>query len=296
MDWDDLKFFLAVARASSIRGAAKQLGVNHATVSRRINSLEEKLSARLFERLPSGYVLTEPGEDMYQESHHLEERINTLQRRIIGKDSTLSGTIRVTIPDVLSYNFLMQDMATFSELYPDVELQISSSYEMLDLNKREADVAIRMTNEPPEHLIGRKIATVFRSNYVSQDYFKKHSFNPPHSSANWIGLGYSKVIVNWMKSSAYPNSPIKHEIDNTLQQLDACKGGMGMAILPCLLADADPMLRRIPPYDVEPALDIWILTHPDLRNTTRINTFVKYMSESILAKQALIEGRCPREF
>lgn len=163
MNWDDLKFFLAVYRHGSIRSAAQYLDVNHATVSRRINSFEEALSQRLFERTPQGYVPTKIAEDIFGEASHLEESLSSVERKVVGKDKQLYGEIRVTLADVMVQNLFMEDFAAFAHQYPDIDLTIMDSARSFNLASREADVALRVSNHPPDHLIGRKLANIHRA-------------------------------------------------------------------------------------------------------------------------------------
>jgi DNA-binding transcriptional LysR family regulator len=158
MNWDDLKYFLAVYRCGSIRAAAKELAVNHATVSRRINSFEKSLDERLFERSALGYTPTTAAEGIFQEAAHLEERLNTVERKVVGKDKTLKGDIRLTLADILAQSLFMPDLADFCRMYPQIQLEVIDSARSFNLASREADVALRICSAPPEHLIGRKLA------------------------------------------------------------------------------------------------------------------------------------------
>ncbi|MEN8196747.1 MAG: LysR family transcriptional regulator, partial [Pseudomonadota bacterium] len=174
MDWDDLRFFLAVAHKGSIRAAAAALGVNHSTVSRRIDGFERKLGVRLFERLPTGYLVTPAGEDMMQSARRMEEEAAAIDRRVAGRDHRLSGPLRVTMPDSLAQKLLMPDIVAFSDRHPEIELELVISYVFADLNKREADVAIRMANDPPGHLVGRRVVRQAKAVYASRDYLARH--------------------------------------------------------------------------------------------------------------------------
>ncbi|MFT5709231.1 MAG: DNA-binding transcriptional LysR family regulator, partial [Oceanospirillaceae bacterium] len=145
LNWDDLKFFLAVSRAGSVRAAAQDLKVNHATVSRRINGFEHALGQRLFERTPQGYLRTRLGDEIYNEAAYLEERLNNIERRILGNNEQLRGEIRVTMSDIIGQDLLLEGCALFCLKYPQVELEILDSITLLNLANREADVAFRIT-------------------------------------------------------------------------------------------------------------------------------------------------------
>lgn len=290
MNWDDMKYFLAVCRAGSIRSAAKTLGVNHATVSRRINQFETSLNMRLFERNPKGYSRTKAGEQIYQDASYLEERLNTVERRAMANDANLCGEIRVTTPDVIAQCLIMDDIADFSHLHPDIDIEVIDSARSFNLTNREADVAIRICNDPPEHLVGRKLAAVHRACYVNPATFERCEASGDYSALNWIGWTDKMRRPVGEIAHNYPRFASKHRIVSAVLQAQACRLGMGVAILPCFMADLDPQLVRIPPYSSEHKFDLWILSHPDMRKHKRIQLFVRFITERILAKRALLEG------
>ena len=144
IDWDDVRYVLAVARGGSVRAAAERLGVNHSTVLRRIAQLEERLGAHMFERLPSGYRLTAAGEEVLELASQMEASSNQLETRVFGRDQSVRGLLRVTLAPPLATHLLMPDFADFARLHSDIEMEILSSGELANLTNREADVAIRV--------------------------------------------------------------------------------------------------------------------------------------------------------
>lgn len=293
-DWDDLRFFLAVARKGSIRGAAAELGVNHSTVSRRIDAYENKLGTRLFERLPSGYFITSAGEEMIKSAAIIEAEIDTIDRHVFGRDTRLSGLLRVTLTDSMAQRLLMPDLVGFTELHPAIELDLITSNSAANLARREADVAIRVSNDPPESLVGRRTLKLATAIYASTDYLARHHLAKTNGSITWIGAGDPVTDPQWVRDSPYPKAPARNHARHPLVQLAAAKSGMGMAILPCFLGDTESDLRRVPPETETPGQDIWLLTHEDLRHTARVRLFIDFMAKAILAKKDLLEGRCPR--
>src|SRR5580692_6839089 len=172
IDWDDVRYFLAVARGGSVRGAAERLGVNHSTVLRRIAQLEERLGAQMFEKLPSGYRLTAAGEEVLELADQMEASSNQLETRVFGRDQSVRGLLRVTLAPTLATHLLMPDFADFARLYPEVEMEILSIEEPVNLTNREADVAIRVVYERsalPLHLHGLKGPELFGAVYMSRD-------------------------------------------------------------------------------------------------------------------------------
>lgn len=187
LNWDDLKFFLAVSRAGSVRAAAEELKVNHATVSRRINNFESSLGQRLFERTSQGYIRTRLGDEIFNEAAYLEERLSNVERRIIGNDEALSGEIRVTMPELVAEDLLLEGCALFCKKYPQVELDLVDSIKLLNLANREADVAFRIVKEPPEYLIGRKLAVLHRACYMTKNNLPLLKTEGWLEQQNWIG-------------------------------------------------------------------------------------------------------------
>ncbi|MHA1565691.1 MAG: LysR family transcriptional regulator [Alphaproteobacteria bacterium] len=293
-NWDDLRYFLAVARRGSIRGAAIMLKVNHSTVSRRIDAFEKKLGVRLFERFPTGYFLTQAGEEMLQSAERIESEVAAVDRLVAGRDARLAGLLRVALHDSLAQMLLMPDLAAFCDLYPEIELELVISHSMADLTRREADIAIRISNDPPESLVGRRILKFATAIYASVDYLDLHDPATDAANSTWIGWADSVPDPQWVRDSPYPLALARNRIHSPLAQLAAAKAGMGLSMLPCFMGDTEPSLRRLPPATATPSRDIWLLTHEDLRHTARVQRFLDFMAKAILAKRDLLEGRCPR--
>jgi DNA-binding transcriptional LysR family regulator len=291
LNWDDLKFFLAVSRAGSVRAAAEELKVNHATVSRRINSFEGSLGERLFERTPQGYVRTRLGDEIFNEAAYLEERLSNVERRIMGNDEELSGEVRVTMPDLVAQELLLEGCAAFCKLYTQVELDILDSIKPLNLANREADVAFRIVKEPPEYLIGRKLVVMHRACYMAKSNLPLLKREGWLEQQNWIGWTDKQRKPIGKIAQEYPRFSSKHKIANGMLQAKATRYGMGIGILPCFVGDTDPELVRIPPYTSEGKYDLWVLSHPDLRKNAKIQTFVRFMTEFVQGKKELLEGR-----
>ncbi|HFD32794.1 MAG TPA: LysR family transcriptional regulator [Gammaproteobacteria bacterium] len=293
MDWDDLRFFLAVARKGSIRAASSSLSVNHSTVLRRINAFEEKLNVRLFERLPTGYVLTPTGEEMVESAQRIEDEVVKLDRQVIGRDAQLSGVLRVTMPLILATHLLAPEFAAFTTAYPGIQLELAASDEEFNLKKREADVAIRITPNPPDYLVGRKILKPAKGIYASHNYLKQHDPKNHPEKMNWLGWEDGVAHPQWVKDSEFPSSPIRHQADSLLVQLEAAKADMGLAMLPCFLADPVQSLQRLHliPSSAASCGDLWILTHKDLRSTARVRVFVDFMVEAFDRHCEVLEGR-----
>ncbi len=289
MDWDDIKLFLALVRGGNVRAAAAKAGVSHSTVSRRVEAFEKQLGVRLIDRLPSGYALTPAGEDMLSVAEGAENEFDALERRILGQDLQIAGHIRVTMADILATSLFMPHLAEFARLYPDISLEVITTYEALDLGKREADVALRFTANPPEHLVGRKLANVAVAAYATQDYLNSHDLHDP-SSGRWIGFRAGEAFPKWVRQSPYPELPVRSVFESVPAQLEACRAGMGLGMLPCFLGDATPELRRVSDISMQPVYDLWLLSHRDMRTTARIRVFCDFIAAAVKGCRARLEG------
>lgn len=290
LNWDDVKYFLALSRFGSIRAASSKLGVSHSTIARHVEALESYLGIRLFDRSSIGYTITTIGEDVLHIAEQIENEILTLERSIIGRDQKLSGDIRVTMADALSSHLLMPHFAEFCKLYPDITIEVVTTYERLDLNKREADVALRFTEKPPDQLIGKRLVNIYHATYASIEYIMQHDLNNG-TSARWISYVNNSDFPAWVKKSNYPHIPAQGVFKSMSHQLEATKAGMGISRLPCFLGDSEPTLKRLPPGLATPAYNLWLLTHTDMRKTARIRIFSEFLENAILSHRELIEGK-----
>lgn len=288
MKWDDLRYFLAVARMGSISGGAKQLGVQHSTVSRRMRHLEEQLGARLIERKKTGYELTQAGQNVREAAIRMESEVLGVDGAVLGKDTNLVGPLQVTAINNMASSILMPMFASFNMAHPKVELHIIVSNNDASLSQREADVAIRLTNSPVDTLIGKRILTVASTIYGSRTYIKKirqHGGEP-----KWIGVECCTFHKTWTKQSCGEHAHNFYS-DDTLLTLAALREGLGVSFLPCFMGDADPSLERYCGPERAHDLGLWILLHPDLKRTARVLAFRDHMAHAINEKRTLFEGR-----
>ena len=287
MNWDNIRIFLALARAGSVRGASKTLNINHSTVSRRISAFEGELGVRLFDRLASGYVLTATGQELLPYAEKIEAQCHNIELKIMGQDYQLRGPIRVTLPDLIGTHLLAADLVEFTNLYPDIELVLLTSYETFNLNRREADVAIRvMFGQPDGYLVKKKIVTYNLGIYASRDYLKQH---PEQSQQHWIGWTEEEKYPEWVKKSDFPLIPTHHNIGHPYLQFELAKKGLGLTMIACFLADNCDELVRLSPNPI-PDRSIWLLTHEDLYKTERIRVFMDFIETALLKHRDMLEG------
>ncbi len=294
MDWDDIRVFVILARVGSVRGASAKLGVSHSTVGRRIERLEAALSVKLFNRLPEGYALTAEGERFLERAEQVESQVHRLELDLEGRDARLSGWIRVTMPGILASHLLMPALADFRRTYPDIDVEILPSYDLLDIGRRDADVAIRFDNRPPEHLVGMRLPQLCKSVYATPKYLAEHDVIDAPETASWIGWQDQVMFPKWTQQTRHKCVPARWGITDPVLQLKAAEAGMGIAVLPCMMGDVSPHLIRVPPGDVAPEMDGWVLHHPELRTTERVRVFVRHIREAIKNHADLVGGNLPR--
>jgi len=290
-NWDDIRYFLEVARRGNVTSAAKQLGVNHSTVSRRIRALEEKHGVRLFERIPSGYEMTEAASTIYELGLELEAKNQQVSRYLFGHDKRLEGDINLTMPhDVLDY-CLIEDLASFREQYPKVKLNLIVSKGIKNLAARESDIAVRLTPTPPEYLVGKKVAKLQHGIYCAQRYIQAFRDNTEKTTP-LVVWSYEKQIPDWGREN-FKNPEIAMKVDDLYSMHAAVKAGVGVARMPCFLPDllAEGTVKRLNIEMPPSAWGVWVLSHIDLRHTARVQRCRQFIIGCLEQQKELFEGK-----
>jgi DNA-binding transcriptional LysR family regulator len=291
IDWDDVRYFLAVARGGSVRAAAERLEVNHSTVLRRIAQLEEHLGAHMFEKLPSGYRLTDAGEEVREFAEQMEASSNQLETRVFGRDQSVRGLLRVTLAPTLATHLLMPDFADFARLHPEVEMEILSIDEPVNLTNREADVAIRVVydrNALPLNLHGLKGPELFGGVYMSRDLLVAWRAGAP-DPIRWI-VRSQHGVSDWARDGEVPTAEVPFRTTDAGAQIVAVRQGFGMTTLPCFVGDADPLLARVPGTALHMHGTLWLLTQGETRKTKRVRLFTEFISRRLAACVPLLAG------
>jgi DNA-binding transcriptional LysR family regulator len=291
--WDDLRLIQAVAQARGLPAAAAKIGVNHSTVFRRLRQIEELLGMALFERHRTGYVPTTAGEDIVALAERLDEEITAVTRRLAGRGAGPAGELRVTTSDSLLVHLLTPLFARFRAACPDVRLDIVLTNQALNLSKRDADVAIRATERPPENLVGRRLARIGWALYG-----RAVDFPAPSDGASdlyrrpWVSLGDDLAglpTVRHVRKHVPPEQQV-YKVNTVLGLAGAVEAGIGIGHLPCFIAGSMPSLVRLEEPDPAFADDLWLLTHPDLRHAPRVRVFSDFIAAEIARRRRLIEG------
>ncbi len=291
IDWDDVRYFLAVARGGSVRAAAVRLGVNHSTVLRRVAQLEARLGARMFEKLPSGYRLTAAGEEVVDLANQMEALSHQLETRVLGRDQSVRGLLRVTLAPPLATHLLMPDFADFARLHPDIEMDVVSSGDLANLTNRDADVAIRVVYDRktlPLNLHGLKGPELFGGVYISGERLAAWRAGAP-DLIRWIVIG-RYGIPEWASEGEIPAQGVPFRTTDAQAQIAAVRQGLGMTTLPCFIGDAEPLLARAPGAALHLYGTVWLLTQGETRKTKRVRLFTEFLSRRLAAHAPLLAG------
>lgn len=283
-DWDTLRYVLAIHRQGGLSAAARTLGVNHATVSRQLDRAEAELGQRLFERLATGLVATEAGTRVAEHAGRIEGEMLALDLQLAASDAG-AGEIAVTVPPLLVTDDLAADFRDFKASNPDIELRILGDNRVLNLHRREADVAIRVTDAPAESLWGRKVASQRSGVYCER------GFAPPDAGAPLPVIAFTA----WAEAlppeitARYPDAVTVATCDDMVAALALVRSGLGVTRMPCFLGDGLGF-RRLEGQALQPYPPIWLLTHPDLRKTPRIRLFMAFLADRFAARAGLYSG------
>jgi DNA-binding transcriptional LysR family regulator len=286
-DWNDLKYFLAVARSGSTLSAAKSLRVNQSTVHRRIGELERQLGCELVTRHPTGYRLTELGEYVRVYATRLEAAATDFERAVSAQSNEIRGTVRVTCPEALGPRLIgARLIEEFNSRYPDVRVEFVMSDRILELGTGEADIAIRAKRPVDTALIGRKIADSPWAVYASRSYIARHGkIEHPaqidrHSVVIFSGPLSEHHATQWIKSVA-PKAHVAARANSVAALLPSVKSGAGLAVMPTIVGNNEADLVRVLDLGPEMATPFYLLTHRDLRRTPRIRAFFDFIIEHL---------------
>jgi len=291
--WDDLRLVLAISRGGTLAAAASSLGTSHPTVSRLATGLERRLGVRLFERSRRGHELTQAGEEIVAVALRVEQEVEQLERKVVGRDTRPSGVVRLTTVDSLLAGPLTPLLAKFLGRFPEITLEVSSGRAMSDLSRREADVALRAGGEPPPHLVGRKLSRIAVAIYGAASLRPQRGVDL--AAQPWVVPDDSLshlASARWLQAHGLDRKAVLRA-DSLLTLALAASAGMGLAILPCYLADPNPLLVRIGAPISELASDLWLLVHPELAKVTRMRTFMDAMYDDVRQVRPLFEGSRP---
>ncbi|MGB5810653.1 MAG: LysR family transcriptional regulator [Polyangiales bacterium] len=281
-NWNDIRYFLALHRHTTLAAAGTALASDPTTVSRRLIKLEERLGARLFDRAPGGYVLTEAGHRLLPRASGIEREALGVERDVAGEDQKLEGVVRLAATEMLTTRFLAPHLSKFREAYPGIQLDLICTNEEVNLARREADIALRLSRPTHDDVVIKRLASVDVGLYASSEYIHRHG--KPNGSLE----GHELVLFaegrpfhrenSWIEARA-ANAEIAVRVDSVSAMYAAVVAGVGVALLPCLIADRDGRLERIPLGGAPEPRQIWQAVHRDVRQSARIQAVVEFLGE-----------------
>lgn len=291
MNWDDLRFLLAVSEAGSLAQAAKRLEVDHTTVGRRVEAIERTLGLKLFTRTTSGYVRTLDAERLLEPLKRVESAMHDFERLATSTDA-LEGPVRVTSPETFGASYLAPRLAQFSHEHPQVRIDLVPSGTVLDLGRREAQLAVRPFRSKQDHLVVQRVGSVSYGLYATHAYVKRRPLRSPdelHHHALFSSVSEDDLEARWLKKLD-PRARPTFASTLSLALLAAVKTGSGLAVLPCYLGDADPTLTQVRLRE-PPREDIWLTVHRDLQKTPRVRVLLDFLARTIRGDRLVLEGR-----
>ena len=300
MDWSILRDFIAVAETGGLSQAARRLRVSQPTLSRRIAQLEAQLKAQLFQRTPRGLLLTDAGESVLAGARRVEEEALAIERQADAAQQTLTGTVRISVTEGLGTQWLPKHLAAFHAKYPGVCLEVLVDNRAANLMRREADVAIRLFRPDQPDLIARQVGEIVMGLYASRDYLARHGTPTTvlHLKNHFLvgfdeGMSQRNKAVERLERCFTPEK-IVHRSSSFIGQFSATQEGIGLGVHDCFLADADPNMQRIMPEQFDHRMEIWLVTHADMRRSARIRAVYDFLVAAITAEQGKLTGKTPK--
>ena len=295
-DWNDLRYFLAVARSGSTLAAARDLHISQTTVARRVTALEQDLKLTLFDRRQAGYALTPDGEELLSHAEAVEAAADRFSQQAELHNRDVSGTVRITTEEIFAVTLLAPMLRELHELHPSILIELDAHRELRDLGAGEADIALRSTSrEQPAGIVGRRLCVDDWTLYCSRDYAERCGL--PTSLEDLqrhaiIGGGGGNLWFHyraWLRELGLEDRVAMHHATST-GLLSGVRSGFGVAVLPCIVADADPDLIRCMPPRKGHGRSFWLLTHDRVRRSPRVRTVVDFLYERLMQHVAQLKG------
>lgn len=287
-DWDDLQAFLAVVRAGRLTVAARKLGVDHSTLSRRIVALEQSIGVTLFDRRAAGYALTVEGERLVPDAEAMENLAIRIGARQDDAAQGLSGSVRIGTPEAWGTYFLARELKELARRHPELEVELVANPRMFSLSKREADIAVSMTRPEQGRLIARRLNDYELGVYASHAYLAQHGPIDERrqlQQQRWVGYIEDLMWSSELDYLAEISSTIRPQIriSNVISQVQAVASGVALGVLPCFLAAREPELVRLLPQEISLRRSYWLLTHADARDLVRVQVVAQFICERLEA-------------
>ncbi|RDH81612.1 MAG: hypothetical protein DIZ80_16200 [endosymbiont of Galathealinum brachiosum] len=287
MDWDGIRFFLAAAETGSLSAAAKKLATNQPTVGRHINSLEESLGVKLFQRSVKGLSLTEEGKRIHEESQQIQSSVVKIQRTVQAESETISGTVKLSLPEGICHEAIMPVLGVFYKQYPDIKLQLDLSSSSANLTRGDADIAIRLFRPKQADLVIKKLGDMQMGLFSSDEYSR--NFGSPitlDELKNHRIISYGDLLHNlpenqWLLKHSDKTLNITTS-DSTIARLKATLSGCGISIQPVFFKRANNPLVPVLVSEKIPSHEVWLVYHKDLRHLSRMRVALEFLSAHMI--------------
>jgi DNA-binding transcriptional LysR family regulator len=291
LDWGNLRFFLELVRTGSLSAAAERLGVDRNTVARRVGALEEELGLALFDRGPQGWICTAGGRELSELASRVEEDVLAIARHADARDPAVEGSVRLTTATHIAAHLLAPALPALRERHPGLLLEVATDQRTFDLTKREADLALRMGRPRDAGLVTRKLSTVGYRLYAARGSAAGRRAAIDLAEDPFVGFDDSLAGIpqeRWLARLA-PDRRMTFRCNSTASILAAARAGLGVAVLPCFVADRDPELVRLD-GPVPPDHELWLLVHGDLRRSPRVAAVIEWVDALVARARPALTG------
>lgn len=290
-DWEQMPYFLAVARAGSLRAAAEALGTTHVKVNRHVNALEAAYGVALIRRTQRGISLTPAGETLLPIAEEAEATFQHARRSLMGLDQQMVGAIHFSLSGPLAYFAVTPILAKFSQQFPDIDLHVQVSTTLQDRKLERTDVSLRMIYEVTDDAIVKKLFPIGLGTFAHKDYIAKHlpTAGPGGQGLTWVGSG-SDPKPEWIRNTPFPDAELRHVLTDPVMFLEAVCNGLGMSRFGAFMAKSRPELQQLPGTQIDEGPPLCILIHPEMRRVTRIRRFVGFLERELRLIEADIRG------
>jgi DNA-binding transcriptional LysR family regulator len=287
LDWDDLRYFLAVQRARTLAGASARLGINATTVGRRLSALEEQVGARLFDRTPTGYLLTASGQDLVERAERMESEALAAERSVVGADQRRGGIVRVSVTEMLATRFVAPRLASFHDTNPEITLELNCTNRSVHLGRREADIALRLSRPSEENVVTRQLAKIPLCLYAARSYVDTWGLPPDperslrgHRVLMFADHRGFRIENQWLDQRR-DGARVVLRSDSVSSLYSAAVAGVGIGLLPRRVAEND---RSLVPLETESEPEprvIWQTVHVDLQRSARIRAVLDFLQGTL---------------
>ncbi|MCP4315955.1 MAG: LysR family transcriptional regulator [Hyphomicrobiales bacterium] len=292
MHWEQVPYFLAVARAGSLRAAADNLNTTHAKINRHLTALETAYGVQLFHRTRAGVELTAAGIALLPAAEEAETLFLRAQRNLQSLDRQETGVVRFSLTGTMAYEIVSPILARFFEVYPQIDLEIRVTDQFEDIARLETDVSLRVAYEVTDDVVAQKLFPIAMGTYASRDYLARYlpGAGPKGEGLHWIGWDGPQRHPSWVEQTPFPNAEVRHATSDPVLHVSLLRNGFGISSMAVYFESLYPELVRVPETEITTGRTLWLLLHSDLRRTTRVRRFVDFMAAGLKELKPQLQG------